>query len=70
MVYYHEADRHAEKLVHYLQFQGHGDVLCHQNMIISATSSRLLVDLQPTSIISWSVLWRNLITAFKVKDRA
>ena len=29
VVYYHEAMCHAEKLVHYLQYQGHSEVLVH-----------------------------------------
>ena len=32
VVYYHEAMYHAEKLVHYLQCQGHSEGLCNQNM--------------------------------------
>ena len=67
-----EPECHAEKLVHRLQCQGCSEALCNQNMTLSAVSSKLLVSLQPNlvwwySIISWSVLWKNGITAFKVK---
>ena len=45
VVYYHEAMCHAEKLVHYLQCQGHSEGLYNQNMTISIVSSKLLVGL-------------------------
>ena len=41
VVNYHEALRLAEKLVHYLQCQGHSEGLIKQNMTISAISSKL-----------------------------
>ena len=47
VVYYHEAMCHAEKLVHYLQCQGHSEGLYNQNMTIFTISSNLLVGLQP-----------------------
>ena len=50
VVYYHEVICHVEKLVHYLQCQGHSEGLYNQNMIISAVSSKLLVCLQPNLI--------------------
>ena len=46
VVYYHEMECHAEKLVHYLQRQGHSEGLHNQNMTISAMSSKLLIPLQ------------------------
>ena len=55
-----------------LKYQGHSEGLYNQNMTIFTISSKLLVSLQPNlvwwySIISWSVLWKNGITVFKVK---
>ena len=46
VVYYHEAVCRAEKLVHYLQCQGHSQGLCNQNMTISTLTTKLLVPLQ------------------------
>ena len=46
VVYYHEVECHAEKLVYYLQCQGHSEGLYNQNMTISTTSSKPLVCLQ------------------------
>ena len=47
MVMQHDKpERHAEKLIHYIQFQGHSQGLCNQNMTISVASSKLLVSLQ------------------------
>ena len=43
VVYYYEAMCHAEKLVHYLQCQGHSEGLYNQNIAISVVSSKLLV---------------------------
>ena len=43
VVYYHESMCHAEKLVHYLQCQGHSKDLYNQNMTIFTMSSKLLV---------------------------
>ena len=65
VLYYHEIECYAEKLVCYVQDEGHSNCLCNQNV-----SSKLLVHLQPDlvySIISWSVLWKNWITAFTGK---
>ena len=72
---HYKPECHAEQLVPSLQFQGHSEDLYNQNMTISAMSSKLLVCLQPNlvlkySTISWSVLWKNWITAFKVKVTA
>ena len=50
VVYYHEAVCHAEKLVHYLQCQGHSDGLYNQNMTICTVSAKLLVCLQPNLV--------------------
>ena len=50
VVYYHEAECHAQKLVHYLQCQGHSKGLNKQNMSISFISTKLLVHLQPNLI--------------------
>ena len=47
VVYYHEAMYHAEKLVHYLQCQGHSEGLYNQNMTIFYYISKLLDPLQP-----------------------
>ena len=44
VVYYHGVECHAEKLVHYLQFQGHSKGLYNQNMTISTITSELLVN--------------------------
>ena len=46
VVYYHEAMCHVEKLVHYLQCQGHSEGLHYQNMTIFTVSSKLLVRFQ------------------------
>ena len=46
VVYYHEVMCHAEKLVHYLECQGHSEGLYDQNMTIFTISSKLLVPLQ------------------------
>ena len=43
VVYYHEAKCHAEKLVHYLQREGHSEGLYHKNMIIFTIASKLIV---------------------------
>ena len=66
VVYYHEGMCLVEKLVHYLQCQGHNKGLYNQNTTVSVVSSVLLVSLQ-LNIISWSVMWKNGITMFKVK---
>ena len=75
VVQHHQPKCHAEKLVHCDQCQGHSEGLYNQNMTISVVSSKLQVGLQPNlvsqySIMSWSVLWKNGITAVKVKVTA
>ena len=50
VVYYHESMCRAEKLVHYLQYQGHSEGLYNQDMTISTISFKLLVCLQPSLI--------------------
>ena len=50
VVYHHEEMRHAEKLVHHLQCQGHSEGLYNQNMTIFTISSKLLVHLQPNLV--------------------
>ena len=50
VVYYREVMCHAEKLVHYLQCQGHSEGLHNQNMTIFTISSKLLVHLQPNLV--------------------
>ena len=72
---HHKPKCHAEKLVHCVECQGHSKGLYNQNITISVESSKLLVGFQPNliwlySIISRSVLWKNGITAFKVKVTA
>ena len=72
VLYYHESVCNAEKLVHYLQCQGHSKGLYDQNMTMFTVSSKLLVHLQTSlvwqySIIRLSVLRKNGIPAFKVK---
>ena len=49
VVYYHEAECHEQKLVHYLYCEGHSEGLYKQNMTIDFTVSyfKLLVRLQP-----------------------
>ena len=69
---HHVPECYAEKNVLYVQGQGHSKGLCDQNMTIFNTSSELLIPWQPNLawwyiIISQSVLWKNGITAFKVK---
>ena len=43
VVYYHEAECLAEKLVHCLQYQGYSEGVYNQNMTMSTISSKLLV---------------------------
>ena len=50
VAYYPEAECHAEKVVHYLQCQGHSEDLYDQNVTIFAISSKLLVRLQPNLV--------------------
>ena len=50
VVYYHEVKCYAEKLVLYLQCQGHSEGLYKQNMTIFLISSKLLVRLQPNFV--------------------
>ena len=50
IVYYYEAMCHAEKLVHYLQYQGHSKGLNKQNMTTSTMSSKLLFHLLPNLV--------------------
>ena len=51
VVYYHKAMCHAEKLVHYLQYQGHSEGLYIQIWLCFFTiSSRLPVCLQPNLV--------------------
>ena len=54
VVYYHEAECQAEKLVHYLQYQGHSEGLYNQDMTISTISAKLLIRLQ-TKLVSWYI---------------
>ena len=42
-VYYHESMCHAEKLVHYLQCQGHSKGLYNQNVTVFTVTSKLLI---------------------------
>ena len=60
---HHKPECHAEKLVHYVQCQGHSKGLYYQNMTISVVASKLLVGLQSNliwyySVINRSVLWK------------
>ena len=48
--YYHEAMCHVEKLVHYLQCQGHSAGLYNHNMTIFTIASKLLVCLEPNLV--------------------
>ena len=50
VVYYHVAMCNVEKLVYYLQRQGHIEGLYNQNMPIFTISSKLLVRLQPNLV--------------------
>ena len=43
---HHKPERHAEKLVHRVQCQGHSKGFYNQNITISVVSSKLLVGLQ------------------------
>ena len=47
VVYYHEAECRAEKLVRYLQCQGYSEGLNKQSLTISTISSKVLVHLPP-----------------------
>ena len=74
VVYDHEAMCPVKKMVHYLQCQGHSKGLYDQYVTIFTISSKLLVHLQPNLVcmysiifINWCVLWKNGITAVKVK---
>ena len=50
--YYHESTCHADKLVHYLQCQGHNEGLHNQNMINSdVVSSKQLAGLHPNFVL-------------------
>ena len=42
MVYYHEKESTAEKLICYLQGEGHSEFLCNQNMTVSTIILYLL----------------------------
>ena len=50
VMYYHEAMCRAEKLVHYLQCQGHSEGLYDQNITIFTISFKLQVCLQPNLV--------------------
>ena len=50
VMYYHEAICHAEKLVHYLQYQGRSEGLCNQTLTIFTIFSKLPVRLQPNLV--------------------
>ena len=50
VLYYHDAMCHAEKLVHYLQCQGHNKGLYNQSMTVFTISSKLLVHLRPNLV--------------------
>ena len=50
MEYYHEAMCRVEKLVHYLQCQGHSKGLYNQNLTFFTISSTLLVCLKPNLV--------------------
>ena len=50
VVYYQEVECQAEKLVHYLQCQGHSEGLYNWNTTISTISSKLWVRLQPNLV--------------------
>ena len=50
VVYYHEAMYHEEKMVQYLQCQGHSEGLYNQNTTIFTVCSKLLVRLQPNLV--------------------
>ena len=61
---------HVEKSVHYLQCQGHSEGLYNRNMTILLYLLNCWSVCNQTwfdSIISWSVLWKNGITAVKGK---
>ena len=44
---HHEQECHVEK---FIQYQGHSECLCNQNMTISTVSSKLLVRLHPNLV--------------------
>ena len=71
---HHKPECHAEKLLHFDQCQGHNEGLYNPDVTVSVVSSKLLVSLQPNLVcmysiifINWCVLWKNGITAVKVK---
>ena len=49
-VNYHESMCHVEKLILYLQCQGHSEGLYNKNMTIFTVSSKLLVSLEPNLV--------------------
>ena len=50
VVYFREAICRAEKLVHYLQSQGHSEGLYNQGMAVSTVCFKLLVRLHPNLV--------------------
>ena len=63
VVYYHELECHAKKLVCYLQGQDHSEGIYNHSITISTVSSKLLIHLQPNLvwwyiILSQSILWK------------
>ena len=72
---HHKPECCVEKLLHWVQCQGHSEGLSNKNMTISVVSSKLQVGLQPNlvwqySIRSWNVLWENGIAVLEVKVTA
>ena len=76
VVYYHEAECHAEKLVQYRKSQGHSEGLYDQNMIIFTVSFLYTTGPFPTKLaliaqhqmpLFPTEKKQPLITAFKVK---
>ena len=64
-----------QKIVLYLQDQGHCKGFYDKNMTVSTISPKLLVCLQPSlvwwyNIISWSVLWRKSDYCFQGQDHS
>ena len=54
VVYYHELECLAEKLICYLEGQGHSKVVYNQNITFTTISSKLLIRLQP-DLVCWFI---------------
>ena len=72
VMHYHEPEHLAKRLVCCLHDQGYSTGLCNKKKTVSTVSTEPLILLQSNLdwwyiFIGWSVLWKDLITVFKVK---